>query len=727
MENNTNNISREAGLSYDQIVRDPTTSRVFSLVTPDGKIIAWMHKHEQANDRYIREIASQRWNCNTCISRASAYTRLSGPDGPLLFSKETFPTGSEQINELNICSKNTCSSNPYEIVLVTANSFEPAKYTSPNGNNQGEFYHWTIVSNVVTDPSIESRIQQLWPKIKSSVSERLLKFLNPDAKATMEIIKTIIDGSTGLTLERPEYWKATCNWIIKIQKQFAKNASELTKVEIEEICIFAMAIGNASGDVHYNFQTSDNFLDFMVMESKEAIALEMDKRSDPRFNQISQLARAKADKGVTNKYGVALVWDGKIYRDDLDIHVETPWGKIYFGKKILSNIYGNVVGKLDFDAGIRGDEAEPVENVSLCDDIVGKSIKIYIDCYTRRTFGDIHCSIVINQLGQNDIVIPVVWPKDRLKSDYLHVCNHTFTAVEIKDPEMSEREARATLAKDKEFTELFGAPTSCVATTTDLINSDMFLIELDIQSNNTNDKINTNNTTDSLAAINEFNSLATKTLTAKVNTDTDIMEKSGKKYLNQTLANRLPTSVTELLEKLAASKEQCTKHNLQIHLPDHVPGYITLVMTSSDKALKTGKSTMLSPCHFEEKSKHPLKPVKQGNARLDKTWMKYNHFLLMNDLVNVVAITKLDDKVFLVLEDATLPTNSADYPLSAGFYPQDLSNEGHKHRSKWAFLNTALNPQIPVTENPTHLAIGTFLTGETATVFLDGEKLVLKA
>jgi hypothetical protein len=730
--NNTNNTNtqREAGMDYDQIVRDPAKSRPFSITLPDGRFVAWMHCHPLSSDidRKVRSIAEETWNCNTCSNRASEYVRLSGPNGALFFEGDTFPTGYDPINKLRRYAIDICSNEPiYDIVLVTTDPFSSPQYTSPNGNNQGVFYHWTISVDLVTDPTLVNRMNLLWPKVKSSVVERLLKFLGPDARATMDIIRKVIENGS---LERPEYWRSTCDWLMQILDKFPLNAHSMTPLQKESLCVFAMATGNCSGNVHFNFQTAENFLDFMVMESKEAIAAAMDARSDPRFNQISQVARAKADRGVTNKYGVALMWDGKIYKDDLDLHVVTPWGKIYYGNKILPLNKG----KLDFDAGISGNEAEPVENVSLCDEIVGQSISVYIDNFTRRTYGDIQCDVVITQLGQADLIIPVVWPKDREKRDLLHVCDHTFTAANTNDPEMSEKAARAALAQAKEFDELFGVPTSMVATTIDLIDAGLPLIVLDTDNSN-EDKIytdiknlhsnitNNSSSDNSLNALNEFNNMIKTALSTKThniqNSNSGNDEKEGKRFLSQRLADLPPTTVDELIDALSKTNG---KTNLSIHIPDHVPGYITIVTTKSENALRTGKTTILASCHFEEKFKHPLKPVKTGTARLDSSWV--NTYI---NKVNVTAITKIDGKVFLMLENARLP-DTPDFPLGAGFYPQDLSVDGHKHRSKWAFLNTSVKPQMPSFDKniaQVSLAIGTFLTGEKTTVFLNGKKLVL--
>ncbi len=709
-----------ADTAYEKIVRNPARSRVFETITPSGKKVAWMRVHSHLDNEgaraesNVRKVAHSNGQCNTCTSRAVQYACYSGRNGALFFEREALPVACSQINDLRKLAIETCSREHTTIMLVCEGTFAPPKYSNPRGKNTGEFFHWTIVPDSVTDASLVERMTLLWSKINSSVIERLSKFLSPNARMTMEIIRKVLKSGT---LQRPEYWTSTCDWILEIQKKFSTNFENMSSDQKEELCVFAMATGSCSSDVHFNFQTSANFIDFMFMESEKDVADAMDSRSNPRTNQVSQLARAKANHGVTTKYGVGLIWDGNMYKDDLDIHVITPWGKVWFAQKVLPN--GNA--KLDFDAGISGKETEPAENVSFIGDtIVGSKVGVYIDMYNRRSICDVHCTIVITQLGRDDLVIPVVWAKDRSKGNLLHVCDHTFTAVEVKDPEMSEKQARAAVAQSNEFDEMFGRPTSVVATTDDLKDAGCDLLTWNLP------KIDFKAAYEDslfpheacLSAIREFDSLA---IAASKSREQAINKsgKGGKSFLNQRMANRLPTTLKELSEYMSKSNGN---HDLSIHGQDHVPGYVVRVNTKSDNALKNGKNSILASCHFEEKFKHPIKPFKQGNARIDRTWAMHRG----DWRITVTGITVLDGNTFFVLDGAVLPNND-DFPLSAGFYPQDLSVDAHKHRSKWAFLNIALKPQMPTAEQMAVSApvIGTFVTGDTATVYLDSKKLVL--
>jgi hypothetical protein len=692
----------------------PTSSKVFTTTLPDGKIVAWVHRYDPTiPSETTSSLGAGPYSCNTCKERSAKLARYVGPMGALLFENEG-TSSDDMVNKLReYASANAMAGSRYQMVLVKNDTFPASEYTGP-GSQSGPFYHMTIVPDAVTDTSLQDRMTRLWPKVISSVKERLSKFLCAGARDTMAIIATLLDNSAAHGLERPEYWKPTFDWIREVQTKFPTDYDAMSQEEKEELCVWAMATGHAVGNIHYNFQTAANFVDFMVMTSLEAIKSEMDKRSDPRTNQVSQLARAKAAKGVTSNYGVGLVWDGKEYRDDLDLHVITPWGECWYSQKqVLSG--GRTVAKLDFDAGINGTEDEPAENVTLCDDIAGKSVGIYIDNYTRRSQGDVECTIVITQKGNEDIVIPVVWPKDRHKGDLLHVATHTFTAIEpdVEEVKMSEAQARAMAAQAKEFDELFGVPTSCIATVNDIARLEggevCYVREAGPAPVPADEPESKDSATD---ALSELSALAGATMArARVSGGGG----SGKKFLSARMAAGPPTTVTELLARLSKGDAR----NITVHLQDHVPGYVTKVAVTSDRALHGG-AEILSSCHYQDKFQHPIVPTKAGNARLDPSWTVGGYATR----ATVRMITKVGDKFFFGLDGMKLPLDSAAFPVSAGFYPQHLSGEGHKHRSKWAFLNTSVKPDMA--DQSMCPAIGTFLTGDVATVFVDGQRLVLR-
>jgi hypothetical protein len=221
--------------------------------------------------------------------------------------------------------------------------------------------------------------------------------------------------------------------------------------------------------------------------------------------------------------------------------------------------------------------------------------------------------------------------------------------------------------------------------------------------------------------MSEFASLVAN---GRQTSNTGTQPKPAKQFLSTRLKNQPPTTVEELFQRLANNKGEITRP--EIHLQDFPPGYMANITVASDKALKSGKSgksgktSKISMCHYENKFQHPIKPEKTGNARLNETWVKKNY----SGNVRVIAIVKVEGKYFFVLDGAQLSPDDVAFPKSAGFYPQDLSNDGHKHRSKWAFLNSSIRPQMPASDAVP--AIGTFLTSDFATVIVNGQKLVLR-
>ncbi len=694
------------GRTYEQITLDIHPSTVYTTTTSDGKIVAWVRKYPNANAEEVATIATRHFNCRTCTTRAHRLVTYGGPNGPLMFAYEVMPTQCPTINSLHQIAMQTCQGEQYTIELVKPDTFPKSAFSGPGSQSTSQWHHWTVSPSHVTHPELVQRMTDLWSKTQHSVIERLSKFLCDGARDTMQIIDRIIHSGR---LVRPEYWAATSSWVRGFQQKFSVNFDHMTSAMRDELCVYAMSTGNAVGEVHYNFQTSANLLDFMVMTSEHAIATEMDKRSDPRTNQVSQLARAKEAKGVVAKWGVGLIWDGKIYKDDLDLRIVTRHGTCYFGNKELISNIGHVVAKLDFDAGISGTEAEPAENVSFNEGIVGETIQIWIDAYSHRTRGDVPCTIIITQQGLPDKVIDVVWPKDRRSHDYLHVATHVFTPITEPVVAMSETQARAVAAQDKEWNDLFGVPTSTVATLDNLVTHG---IPLQILPEYKIPEPATFNTPES--AMSEFAKLMVSA--RQPNNKTKTMAPNGKQFLSHRMKAQLPTTLDELWRRVSDKSIS----NMEVHLQDFVPGYITQITVASAKALKTGTNTALASCHYEDKFQQPLKPVKTGNARVDESWVPSSY----DRTTQVRAIAKVDGKYFFIFKGAQLSPDNIAFPKSAGFYPQDLSNDGHKHRSKWAFLNTSIKPHEPANEGV--LAIGAFLTSDIATVVVDGRELDLK-
>jgi len=602
------------------------------------------------------------------------------------------------MRSLRTCAEKTAEG-PYTLKLVTPATFPPSEYTKSGGKGTGPYYHMTVVPDKVTSSSLVDRMAGLWPLI-NTVELRLSKFLSDVARDSMCIIKGLLPE-----LKRPDYWTECCDWIVAIQKRFpSKSLDDMSTTEREEMRVWALATGKASNRVHYTFCTAANFIDFMTMDTREAIVNDMDKRSDPRTNQVSSLARARAAKGVECVYGIGLVWDGVLHPDDLDLSVHIEDGKIdYSNLKVLKD--GNIMGTLDFDAGVEGTEAEPVENVTLAPATAGQLVSVYINNFTRRTVGDVHCSVIITQLGNSDIIIPVVWPKNRGKGDFLHVVDHVFTAIDpsVNEVKMSDREARAMRAQAKEFGEMFGLPKATVATVEDV--ADLTGVQILCRMSGTRVSCD-----ESKTAADPLAELEALTRAASGRRD------NRKKYLSDRVT--APRTVSELVARVADF------NSISVHLADHVPGYATVVKVATDRALRNGVESV-AMCNYSDKFRHPLHPTAVSDsavctARLDASWMADGR----SSDASVNAIARIDGMYFFVLNGACLSSDEDAFPRGAGFYTASLTDDAHKHRSKWAFLNTSVSLSVPTDGVP---AIGTFVTRSTIIVYLDGVRTVLSS
>lgn len=678
-------------LTFEEIVNSVPKSNPFSFTFyVNGKTINvyWInryicdHKHKEG----IKFVGSSV-NCRECIKRSFNLVTDEGENGHMLFpSKENLQP---RMIALRSYAKLICkpdSGSDSRPILVTSTTYPPIEYTNPHGSRHNEkFYHWTVVPSNVTDPVAAARLSALWNLLEYNIDERLSKFLSLDARESIPIVKECLSE-----IDRPEIYASAIDWVINIQEKFPTyfNVIDLTHKEKMKLRIFAMMTGRAERSVHFDFSSSQNFISLLTMNSKEQVIASLNNRSSVENYQVSSLNRALADHKVSSPFTVSLVWDGKEHKDDLDLHVVLPDRKrCYWSCK---NTGGH---KLDFDAGVGGMEAEPVENIT-CSGRV--PVTIQVDNFNKRTRGDVQATVIIRELGYPDEVIPIVWPSYRRKGDYLTIKTHTFHNTGTVVPAMTPKAAAAAKAQTKDFDDLIGTPTSTIATLANITGGEVTVVNR--KSTSTHRNTNSQSVTDS------FNEMV-------INAAPSPKKKTSLAHS----CSLNPRTVSDLFTLIKKGGE----HDLKIHLPDHSPGYITNVSTRTDKALKSGKTTTSISCHYEDKFKLPVKPVKPGTARLDTSWV----YPGMDGKAIVSGMVFINGKYFLALIGAYLSGNSS-FPSGGGFYPTDLSATGHVHRSRWTYYHSNLRPSTPFVHT-SHMAIGTFLTGETATVFLDGKKIVL--
>ena len=660
--------------SYEEILDSTGKSPTFNFEV-DGHTVAWILNHKINAKKHTKSICYP-YKCRECSSRAKTMVCHEGINGPMLFhgnnvSSEDVLTKLRDL-ALKICS---CKDN-IEPQLITPATYPPSEYTNENGQKKDTiFKHFTIIPDKVTSLDAILRLTPLWNLLTYGIDERLGKFLTTDARLSMPIILSCIKD-----LENKEIYEHSAEWIINIQNRFPKNFSSMSFNEIMELRIFAMMTGRANGSVHFGFSSSQNFISLLTMDSRNAVVNTLSDRSSDHNYQRTELIRKLDDYSVTSKYTVSLIWDGKIYKDDLDLRIVLPCGSIcdYNNKNIKKHI-------LDFDAGISGNEASPVENISCSGEV---PVTIQINNYGRRTTDkDIHANIFIREVGQNDIIIPVIWSIYRKSHDFMTIITHVFKNNEYSIPQMSEKLASAAIVQNDSFTKLFGDYKTEIATLYN-VDGEVIILNKQFKQINRNKDLN-------------FMSTAVKI--------------KGQKTPLHVSCLKDPSTVSDLIKLL---KEET--HDLYIHLPDHPPGYIVNVSVSNRDAMKSGKNTTSINCHYQDKFKLPVLPNKLGNARLDNSWI--NDRSKLDDFrVKVTGIIFKNNKYFFSLENAILP-QTRDFPIGGGFYPTDLSHIAHVHRTRWTHNHSTMRPHVPL-DSP--LVIGTFLVDKRVTVFLDNRKLIL--
>lgn len=91
------------------------------------------------------------------------------------------------------------------------------------------------------------------------------------------------------------------------------------------------------------------------------------------------MERVKAAGGVHDADNcLTLHWD---YTDDLDIHLETPEGKVYHGVRRKSG------AELDVDMNVHGESTSPVENIFFANGVPSGKYRLSVHNYTRRSSG----------------------------------------------------------------------------------------------------------------------------------------------------------------------------------------------------------------------------------------------------------------------------------------------------------------------------------------------------
>ena len=667
--------SREAvrqQMDYEQLLNDFPTSSPF-VVCDVVYALETDYEGIQSHFKTVHEIAHSKARCRACTVRAKSYAPLLGRNGALFL--EGVDCSDPHVVELRRLACQMCDNHrgSYSLKIIEETTFKSVNEGKDEAGNP--YRHWTVVPDQVTSPEMARRLKDL-KNIWTSMDGRLSKLLdNSEARASVRIMEEVRK-----TLQRPDHWGRVLKWVMDIQAHCSKDWPAMSEVERWAVRVFALATGAVEGSVHLDFHQSSNIVDFMELESREALRQQMDARSDPAFYQVSQLNRRLAAQGVTSDRTIGLSWDGK-YPDDLDLHVIGLSGECYWNNKTTREC------QLDFDANISYGEAEPCENVSCNRD---GDFRVLVNNFTRRTPGPVPFTVVIREKGLPDKVIEEVWPSGRLKGDKMEIVTHCFTVDQRKvqaEAVLSTKGASRIEANDPHWQNVVGDPRAFIATEQDLADSGCQVILCSQQRGEQQEERHVDPeakaASESAAVTSGLMAMMSNARAPKGSFLT-----TGKKKLLSEHCAAVPTTLEELVALLIKDQDKGKKHDVCIEHRDYSPGYLVDIKTKTDGVRKSKTPV---PCHFQRKFELPVKPTSVGNARMDNTWGSTRP----DGKVAVRCVTKIEGIYFFVIEGAKLPPqDNMDFPMGGGFYPTDLTSECHVHRERWGYYHSQLKPTI---------------------------------
>lgn len=620
----------------------------------DAAICAQLHGIDRALSR-----------CRTCRLRAQLYLRDEGENGGMLFGdflrpNEDFPAFSAIGRDLRrqALGDRKVYSLP-DVIVVTDSTYAN---TAEGCDAKGRPYeHWTVIPSAVSTPEDARRFESLKHYL-GYMSMRVSKLLTKEARDKVALMR-----EARPLLQRSEHWTSVLSWITNLQAIASSGYAEMPPLGRLHVNVRALMTGKCQGGTHLDYHQAENIVGFLTLSTTEELAKAMDDRSNPDTYMKSQLLRKLAEKKVTSPRTISLCWDTA---DDLDIHVFTPDGThIYHAKKTGDGC------TLDFDANIDKKEENPIENVS----VRPGRYDIKVNNYTRRSKGSVPFTIILREVGIDDVVYHSHWPANQSKGDLLRVCYHTFTAgdeaadAKGKPLVMSRKAAARAQASAKDWDDRFGTPTSVVATAESLSRD------------------------------------AGDSRVFRVSPPTP-----SSLYMAMAMADQKgdpgpPTTIDSLCRRAEAGPL-----DLKVSLRDHTPGYVVFTDTKT-RVRKTESNVSL--CHYNRKGAPPVHPEKTGSSRLHSSWFQTN-----DNMATVACIARVGGKLFVALKGAKLPEH-ADFPLGGGFYPTQLHSTAHIHRERWGFMHSNVKPAPPGRGLP---LIGAFLCGPSATFYLDGKKVTIK-
>ena len=439
--------------AYDKIESNPM--KACTVQVQDKELLFFLQPREALPKEESRLCASNlAGRCNTCMHRMPKFAQAIGEGGKFIaFQQDVKEPNVQKLREMRQKHlKGIQSASQFNVVVIDED------FVKEYPVSVGPFNHVHFTFNDLSDASLSRRLKELKLYLNGSFENRFQRLV--DDPASLKVIQDAIPR-----LVRPDHWRAVVGWAVNfVAEAHGKGWDQLAFHEKFRVMIYAMLTGRAHGNVHLDMQQASNLVDFMDSATNvDGLVAMMDDRSNPETYMVSRVAELLRDKQVKSLCTVTLVWglDGNPRQSDLDLHTWVKGKELYYANKKVENCC------LDFDANASKVETNPAENISL--NQVG-TFTIKVNNYNNRDNADVPFKVIVRKSGQEVEVHEVVWPKSRAQGTLMEVCRVTVVSEDLaeKPVDLSEAEQRKLAAKEAEWLQLFGEPSSTLACERDL-------------------------------------------------------------------------------------------------------------------------------------------------------------------------------------------------------------------------------------------------------------------
>ena len=389
--------------------------------------------------------------CYTCNYNISKYSSMFGPFGPIVFEGmgDTHPCECSQLRNIRKIIENVhheYSNCDCTIIPISIKTFRSAT-ESLEGDKL--FRHLTVKIRYFPSAfASNSAYNKMMPLINKYENSGLIRMFL-EQYLTFEMRDFIMNFLPNIMErcqpERRAVYDEMMLWMKTIYDYHSIHWSQMTEAKKARVVVFALSIGNSNVSVHSTFHQANKYLPDITDDRDENRIIKLiNTRANPLTYQVSQYTKKLNKLKVTSRWTIGLLWDGQDYPDDLDLHVINPDNtRTYWMKK------ENRQSRLNFGAGINGNEVSPSENITC---YFPGCYRILVNNFKRRTYDqDIHFTVIIREYGNIVMTYDSFWGKFRLKDDYLEIAEWTFPSKNILVPEMTEKDAKKTIQISDEW------------------------------------------------------------------------------------------------------------------------------------------------------------------------------------------------------------------------------------------------------------------------------------